>query len=123
VRRARYTQAFTFIYSPRAGTPAAEMGDRVPRDVVQARFDRLVEVVQRSALDSSRALVGTVQDVLIEGPSKRDPAVLTGRTPTNKVVHVRVGSEARADELAGTFARVRVDEAQTWFLAGEIVGA
>jgi tRNA-2-methylthio-N6-dimethylallyladenosine synthase len=121
VRRARYTQAFTFIYSPRAGTPAATMGGRIARDVVQARFDRLVEVVQRSALDSSRALVGTVQDVLIEGPSKRDPAVLTGRTPTNKVVHVRVESEARAGELAGTFARIRVDEAQTWFLTGEIV--
>jgi len=121
VAEADYTQAFTFIYSPREGTPAAEMDEQVPRDVVQERFDRLVAAVHRSALGQNRPFVGTVQEVLIEGPSKRDERVLMGRTPTNKVVHALVPEGREASEYAGTLVRVRIDEAQTWFLAGELL--
>ena len=95
VRATRYSQAFTFIYSPREGTPAASMSDQVPRGIVQPRFDRLVELVQQSAYQSNLPLVGTTQPVLIEGTSKRDVSVLMGRTPTNRVVHApRPGAQA-----------------------------
>lgn len=120
VRRARYDQAFTFIYSPREGTPAASRPDPVPREVSQARFDRLVDAVQRSALEKNLALVGTGQRVLVEGPSKRDPMMLSGRSDGNKVVHVPVPEGHSATEFAGRFAEVTVDQAQTWFLVGSL---
>jgi len=120
VRRARFDQAFTFIYSPRAGTPAAEMEPAVPREVTQARFDRLVELVHRSALEKARALVGSVVPVLFEGPSKRDPNVLAGRTPGNKVVHVAVPEGASAGTFAGRILDVTIDQAHTWFLTGTL---
>jgi tRNA-2-methylthio-N6-dimethylallyladenosine synthase len=111
----RYDAAFTVIYSPRAGTPAATMPGQVPKDVVQPRFDRLVAEVQSSALEKNLPLVGTVQRVLFEGVSKRDPGVLTGRTGTNKVVHVRSD-----EDMAGRYADVRIEDAQTWFLLGTL---
>jgi tRNA-2-methylthio-N6-dimethylallyladenosine synthase len=120
VKRARYDQAFTFIYSPREGTPAAGWQDQVPRDVAQARFDRLVDAVQGSALEKNRVLVGTVQRVLIEGPSKRDPRMLAGRSDGNKVVHAPVPEGHRAEEYAGAFAHVLIEQAQTWFLTGHL---
>ena len=116
VRAASYDAAFTFIYSPRAGTPAATMPGQVPRDVVQPRFARLVSEIQSSAHAKNVPLVGTVQRVLFEGRSKRDPGVLMGRTGGNKVVHVRSGAD-----LAGRFADVLVDDAQTWFLLGSLI--
>jgi len=116
VRAASYDAAFTFIYSPRAGTPAATMPGQVPRDVVQPRFARLVSEIQSSAHAKNVPLVGTVQRVLFEGTSKRDPEVLMGRTGGNKVVHVRSGAD-----LAGRFADVLVDDAQTWFLLGSLI--
>jgi len=121
VKAARFDQAFTFIYSPREGTPAVSLPSPVPRKVAQERFDRLVELVQRSALEKNRALVGSVQDVLFTGVSKRDPGVLAGRSEGNKVVHVPVPSGTEAASIAGRFARVRIDEAQTWFLTGYII--
>ena len=118
VEQARFDQAFTFIYSPRAGTPAAAMPDTTPRPVVQDRFDRLVELVQRSALDKNRALVGSTQRVLFTGVSKRDASVLSGRTEGNKVVHVPLPVGASPAQWEGRFADVMIDEAQTWFLGG-----
>jgi tRNA-2-methylthio-N6-dimethylallyladenosine synthase len=116
VRVAAYDQAFTFIYSPRPGTPAAKMPGQVPKDIVQPRFDRLVAEIQSSALAKNLPLVGTVQRVLFEGPSKRDARVMTGRTGGNKVVHVR-----SAADLAGDLADVRIDDAQTWFMLGTLL--
>lgn len=121
VRHARFTQAFTFIYSPREGTPAATMEPQVDRAVTQERFDRLVELVQRNALEGSGGYVDTVQEVLVEGASKRDAGILTGRTPTNKVVHTTVPDGRSAAEYAGRFVRVHITEAQTWFLSGDLV--
>jgi tRNA-2-methylthio-N6-dimethylallyladenosine synthase len=120
VRRAHFSQAFTFIYSAREGTPAATMDDVVPRDITQARFERLIELVQKSAFDSSKAMVGTVQPVLIGGTSKRDDSVLAGRTPTNKVVHAPVPEGCTPEELAGRIVRVHIEHAQTWFLSGTV---
>jgi len=120
VRRSRFDQAFTFIYSPREGTPAAEMNGAVPREVTQARFDRLVELVHASALEKARELVDTVQPVLFEGASKRDQGVLTGRSPGNKVVHVAVPEGTDAARFEGRILPVRIHGAQTWFLSGTL---
>jgi tRNA-2-methylthio-N6-dimethylallyladenosine synthase len=121
VAAARYDQAFTFIYSPRQGTPAAAMRDQVPREVSQPRFDRLVSAIQASALAKNVPLVGSVQSVLLEGPSKRDGRVLTGRTGGNKVVHVPLPDGASAGQLAGALVDVRIDDAQTWFCMGTLI--
>ena len=121
VEAARYDAAFTFIYSPRKGTPAAAMPEQVPREEVQPRFDRLVSAVQASALAKNVPLVGTTQRVLLEGPSKRDASVLTGRTGGNKVAHVPVPPGGRATDLAGTLVDVRIDDAQTWFCMGTLI--
>jgi tRNA-2-methylthio-N6-dimethylallyladenosine synthase len=121
VESARYDQAFTFIYSPRAGTPAAAMDEQVPRDVSQPRFDRLVQAVQASALEKAQAYVGTTQRALIEGASKRDPAVLAGRTDSNKMVHAACPPGATPASLAGTFMDVGISDAQTWFLHGRVL--
>ncbi|MDI6900370.1 MAG: tRNA (N6-isopentenyl adenosine(37)-C2)-methylthiotransferase MiaB [Anaerosomatales bacterium] len=118
-RSVRYDQAFTFIYSPREGTPAATLPDPVPRSVTQERFDRLIEIVQASAHEASRRLLGTRQRILIEGPSKRDERMLTGRTASGKVVHVGVDAGSLAAEKAGELMDVRITDAQTWFLLGE----
>ena len=122
VRRGEFDQAFTFIYSPRAGTPAASMESQVPREVSQERFDRLLELVQSSALESTLALVGTVQPVLVEGTSKRDEAMLAGRTTTNKMVHAPVPHGASAADFTGNIVDIHIDEAQTWFLSGHVAG-
>jgi len=116
VRAASYDAAFTFIYSPRSGTPAATMPGQVSKDVIQPRFDRLVVEVQSSAHAKNVPLIGTVQRVLFEGTSKRDTGVLMGRTDGNKVVHVRSSAD-----MAGHFADVLVEDAQTWFLLGSLI--
>ncbi|MEN6430866.1 MAG: tRNA (N6-isopentenyl adenosine(37)-C2)-methylthiotransferase MiaB [Coriobacteriales bacterium] len=122
VKRCRFDQAFTFLYSPRRGTPAATMSDQVASDVAQERFERLVEAVQASAKLKNEALLGTVQEVLIEGASKRDPRALAGRTASNKVVHAPLPGGTDAASLAGAFAKVRIQEAHTWFLSGVLEG-
>ena len=122
MRAGRFDQAFTFIYSPREGTPAASMAKRVPREVAQERFDRLVEIVQSSALENSTSYVGTTQPVLFEGVSKRDDAMLSGRAPSNRMVHVRVPEGHHFTEYTGRILDVEIEEAQTWFLSGSLVG-
>jgi tRNA-2-methylthio-N6-dimethylallyladenosine synthase len=88
VAEARFDSAYTFIYSPRSGTPAAEMDDQVPAEVSQERLQRLLAVQEPMSLEHNRALVGRTVEVLTEGPSRKDPEVATTRTRTNKVVHV-----------------------------------
>lgn len=120
VKKARFDSAFTFIYSPREGTPAATMDNQVDRAVSQERFDRLVEVVQAQALENSLRMLDTVQEVLIEGPSKRNESVLTGRARNYKVVHCPVRPDSDPHEWAGREVRVQIDHAQTWFVSGEM---
>jgi len=114
-----YDSAYTFVFSPRAGTEAAEMADRfLPADVIAERFERLKIVVERSALARHQARVGRVEEVLVEGPSKKDPTVATGRTRQNKVVHFPVDGPVPP---AGTFADVRVTGAAAHFLRGQLL--
>ncbi|HUP70709.1 MAG TPA: tRNA (N6-isopentenyl adenosine(37)-C2)-methylthiotransferase MiaB [Acidimicrobiales bacterium] len=116
VAAAEYDSAYTFVFSPRPGTEAATMEDRfVPAEVVAERFDRLKVVVERSALLKHQARVGRVEEVLVEGPSKRDPNVLTGRTRQNKLLHFF--SEVLAP---GSFATVVVTGAAPHHLTGEL---
>jgi tRNA-2-methylthio-N6-dimethylallyladenosine synthase len=114
---AAYDSAYTFIYSPRPGTEAAERVEEfVAADVVAERFERLRVVVERSALARHQARVGLVEEVLVEGPSRKDTTVLTGRTPQNKLVHFS------AQPLRpGSYATVRITRAAPHHLVGELV--
>ena len=118
VAEAGYDSAFTFVFSPRPGTAAAERtDDLVPADVVTERYERLRVVVERSALARHRARIGRVEEVVVEGPSKKDPGVTTGRTAQNKLVHFVAPRPLRP----GTYADVEVTDAGTFFLRGELV--
>jgi tRNA-2-methylthio-N6-dimethylallyladenosine synthase len=119
VAAAEYDSAFTFVFSPREGTEAAAMTDRfVPHDVCVERFERLRVVVERSGRAKHAARVGRVEEVAVEGPSKRDPGMLTGRTRQNKLVHFATDRLVRA----GSFADVRVVDAASHHLRGELLG-
>ena len=87
VETVRYDSAFTFIYSPRAGTEAAAMAHQVPEPVKHARLEQLVETVQRIASERNTERIGTVEEVLVEGASRTDPAMLRGRTRRNTMVN------------------------------------
>jgi len=118
VASAEYDSAYTFIYSPRPGTEAAEMVDRfVDPAVVAQRFDRLKAVLERSALRRHEARIGRVEEVVVEGPSRKDPSVLTGRTRQNKLVHFSTAAAIRV----GTYAEVEVTGAAPHFLRGDLV--
>src|SRR5687767_10506726 len=101
VEEARYDAAYTFQYSPRPMTEAANLPDHLPKEVVQERYERLTALQDRITFESNIANVGRTHEVLVEGPSKKDPTKLTGRTRTNKLVHF--GSDG-AD--AGALRRV-----------------
>jgi tRNA-2-methylthio-N6-dimethylallyladenosine synthase len=92
VEHVRYDSAFTFVYSPRAGTEAAAMPDQVPHEVKIERMERLVEVVQHIAREQNEARVGGVEQVLVEGPSRTDPSLLRGRTRRNTTVNFTGGA-------------------------------
>jgi len=88
VAEARFDSAFTFQFSPRPGTPAADLEGTVPPDVIQDRFDRLVELQSEVTLARNETQVGSTQQVMVAGPSRRDPATATTRTRGNRIVHV-----------------------------------
>jgi tRNA-2-methylthio-N6-dimethylallyladenosine synthase len=87
VEEVGYDGAFTFVYSPRQGTEAASMPDQLPEDVKRERIERLIEVVQRVAEERNRRRVGRVEEVLVEGPSRTDAALLRGRSRRNTTVN------------------------------------
>lgn len=116
VKEVEYDSAFTFIYSPREGTPAAKMQDNVSLEVKKDRLQRLNEVLNEISLRKNEALRGQVLEVLVEGESKKNPDILSGRTRTNKLV-LFPGPKS----LIGRMVDVRIDEPQTWVLKGECV--
>lgn len=113
-----FAQAFTFIFSPREGTPAARIEDDTPREVIQDRFDRLVTAIQDSAFNFNQGFKGGEVEVLVEGTSKRDDSMLSGRGPHNQIVHAPLLESQNIEDLVGTFVNVRVDTARTWYLSG-----
>ncbi|MCB1000319.1 MAG: tRNA (N6-isopentenyl adenosine(37)-C2)-methylthiotransferase MiaB [Acidimicrobiales bacterium] len=112
---AEYDYAYTFIFSPRDGTEAAQMVDRfVDPAIVSERFERLRIVVEHSAIARHRARVGRIEEVLVEGPSKRDPSIISGRTRQNKLVHFTPPHPVRT----GAYASVEVSGAAPHHLTG-----
>ncbi|MBW3548264.1 MAG: TRAM domain-containing protein, partial [Actinobacteria bacterium] len=117
VAAAEYDSAYTFVFSPRPGTEAAALvDDFVPSEVAAERFEQLRVVVERSALARHRSRIGRREEVVVEGPSKKDDAVLSGRTRQNKLVHFRCPTPV----AAGTFADVVVTGAAPHHLRGEL---
>ena len=112
VEEVGYDGAFTFVYSPRQGTEAATMPDQVPEDVKRERIERLIDVVQSEAAARNRNRVGGVEEVLAEGPSRTDAAILRGRTRRNTTVNFT--GNASAGELVG----VRIESASSTTLRG-----
>ena len=120
VAAAELDGAYTFLFSPRPGTEAATMADRfVPADIVQTRFERLHHVIARTALRRNQARVGRTEEVVVEGPSKKDPTVLTGRTRQGKLVHFAdIGA---LPTRPGSYALVEVTTAAPTWLGGQLV--
>lgn len=111
-----YDSAYVFQFSPRTGTEAAErVEDFVPADVVSSRFDQLQRILERSALRKHQDRVGRVEEVVVEGPSKRDPEMTSGRTRQNKLVHFA------GPLTAGSTARVEIVSAAPHFLRGVLI--
>lgn len=119
VAQVGFDHAFTFIYSPREGTPAAALPATVSREVAQERFDRLAILVRDLSYSSNQREVTAVRRCLIEGPSRRDPAILSARTPHNRLVHLPLPGGETAASLAGALRDVRITAAHPWFLSGE----
>ncbi|MCP3911420.1 MAG: tRNA (N6-isopentenyl adenosine(37)-C2)-methylthiotransferase MiaB [Actinomycetia bacterium] len=118
VSAAEYDSAYTFVYSSRPGTEAAELVDEfVDPALVRDRYDRLRTVIEGSGLARHRARIGRTEEVIVEGPSKKDPAVTTGRTSQNKLVHFRSATPIRV----GSWADVTITDAAAHHLTGELV--
>lgn len=115
-----FDTSFSFIYSPRPGTPAVEMDDTTPAGVKSARLSRLQKRIEEQAQAIGQAMVGSVQRVLVEGRSKKDATELAGRTDNNRAVNF-VGGPAGSARLIDTFVDVRITRALPHSLRGEIV--
>ena len=113
-----YKQVFTFIYSKREGTPAARYEQNATREEIQDRFDRLVDLVQQRAYELNQPDLGRDVEILVEGVSKRNGSLLTGRTPGNQTVHAPIPEGLGIDDLVGRFITVHIDLAKTWYLSG-----
>ena len=116
VNELEYDSAFTFIYSPRVGTPAARMKDDVSEADKKRRFNSLVDSVGRSAKKRNDEYVGKTLKVLVEGVSKKNKNVLSGYSEENKLVNFK-GDES----LIGTIANVKITTSKTWTLEGEAI--
>jgi tRNA-2-methylthio-N6-dimethylallyladenosine synthase len=112
-----FDSAFTFVYSPRQGTDAASMPEQVPDEVKRDRIERLVELVQRGAARRNADRIGRVEQVLVEGPSRTDDAVLRGRTRRNTTVNFT------GDAAPGDLVHVAIERATSTTLAGAAVPA
>ena len=119
VREVEYDSAFTFIYSPRVGTPAAKYDNQIPEKIKHDRFDRLVEDVNRCSAKKNSEYLGRIVTVLVDGPSKNDAGAWSGRTDTFKLVNFT--SEEPLTE--GQMVSVRITETKTFSLDGEKVDA
>ncbi|MDB5791845.1 MAG: tRNA-2-methylthio-N(6)-dimethylallyladenosine synthase MiaB [Massilia sp.] len=114
-----FDNSFSFIFSKRPGTPAANLEDDTPHEVKLARLQRLQALIDANTRKYSAAMVGTVQRVLVEGPSKKDPSELQGRTENNRVLIFAPGTPG--DTLIGQLVDVRVTESLDYSLRGELV--
>ena len=112
----KYDSAFTFLYSPRPGTPAAEYEDQIPEPVKHERFERMREILDEGMAENNAVYEGRIEKVLVEGPSRKNRKTLTGRTESMKIVNF----EGRP-EMIGQIVPVRITEAKTYSLVGEVM--
>jgi tRNA-2-methylthio-N6-dimethylallyladenosine synthase len=116
---AEYDSAYTFVYSERPGTEAVALAHlAIAPEVVAERFDRLRHVIDRAGMQRHEARVGRVEEALVEGPSKKDPTVLSGRTRQGKLVHF---ADPEGSLREGAYADVRITSAAPHFLRGDLV--
>lgn len=116
VKKVEFEQVFMFIYSVRVGTPAEKMGDQIPENIKHERFNRLQQLVESQIEQNNKKYINTVHQILIEGKSKNNPNMLTGRTFTNKVVNFE-GDE----NLIGNIVDIKIVSEHKWYLKGEII--
>ena len=116
VRKVKFEQVYMFIYSRRVGTPGDRMENQVPEEIKHKRFDKLKELVESQIEENNQKYVGTTQKVLVEGESKNNQELLTGRTDSNKVV-IFEGDK----NLIGEMADLKIVSEHMWYLKGEVV--
>jgi tRNA-2-methylthio-N6-dimethylallyladenosine synthase len=117
VKRVRFDAAFTFLYSIRTGTRAATFDNQVPMEIKKARLLELNRIQYGIALDLNKKLEGTVQELMVEGPSKTNPEKLSGRTSTNRIVIF-----SGQNNLIGSLINVKITKGKTFSLFGDIQG-
>jgi tRNA-2-methylthio-N6-dimethylallyladenosine synthase len=116
VKKVCFEQVYMFIYSRRVGTPADKMEDQIPEKIKHERFNRLKELVESQIKINNLKYIGTVQKVLVEGKSKTNENMLTGRTQTNKVVNFE-----GKDDLIGKVIELEIESEHMWYLKGKII--
>jgi tRNA-2-methylthio-N6-dimethylallyladenosine synthase len=144
LRKVSFDSAFTFQYSKRSGTPAADFEGQVPEDVVTQRFQRLLELQNSCTFASNKSVMDTLQEVLVEGTSESNENMLTGRTPHNRLVNFPIDSikyntdnhsnnnlddiaigkqdkKPNANDFEGMLALVKITDAKTFSLEGEFI--
>jgi tRNA-2-methylthio-N6-dimethylallyladenosine synthase len=115
VKEIGFDASYSFIYSPRPGTPAAELPDATPHEIKLARLQRLQALIETHEQEISRSMIGTTQRILVEGASRKNARELAGRADNNRVVNF-----AGAPRLAGQFIDVTITAARSHSLRGEI---
>ena len=116
VEKVNFEQIFMFIYSRRVGTPADRMENQIPEEIKHKRFNRLKELYENKIDENNKKYIGTVQKVLVEGTSRNNEDMLTGRTDTNKVIIFK-GSK----ELIGKMIYIKIISEHKWYLKGEML--
>ena len=116
LEKVQFDMAFTFIYSERSGTPAVNFDGKVDDETKHRRLDELMKLQNKISLEKNLRLQNKIVEVLVEGESKTDKNIFTGRTRTNKLVLFPHGTEK-----IGDFVNVKVNQVQTWILKGEII--
>ncbi len=133
MQQVQFDAAFTFQFSPRSNTPAAEMDDQISAEIVRDRFQRMIDLQNRHSLASNEQLVGKTMEILIEGSSSSDDQVLSGRTSCNRLINVTIPDthllpREAVDEkgrvigqaLEGKLAQVKITKAKTFSMLGEM---
>ena len=115
VRKVKFEQVYMFIYSRRVGTPGDKMLNQVPEEIKHQRFNKLKDLFESQIAENNKKYIGTIQKVLVEGPSKNNPDMLTGRTDSNKVV-IFEGDKT----LINKVINLKIISEHVWYLKGEI---
>ena len=116
VKKVHFEQVFMFIYSRRKGTPADRMENQIPEEIKHKRFNRLKELVEVQIEDNNKKYIGTIQKVFVEGKSKTNDKVFTGRTETNKVVNFE-----GTNDMVGKILNMKILSEHMWYLKGKVV--